>query len=134
MDPRKISRPGIAALLCLLLMQTACRLQVQRVDGVTIQGRRELHIVNPKVVLPPLPPDTPIRISMPKDSLSLEDHTLVAYYRHGYSPLVACSYHEVLDEIAKQARSLGARYIKVTNIQPPDDKGSCFRMEALFYK
>lgn len=135
MDPRQVNRLLIPLVVIVLGSLSACRVRVQHVDGVRRNGRTELTVVQPSVTLKPLAVGAPVRMLLPQDSaVNTSTLTLLAYYKHGYTPLGACTYKEVLDEVAKQARAVGASTVRVVEILAPDDRGSCFRMQAFLYK
>lgn len=135
MDPRQVNLGLIVLVLIVLSSLSACRVGVTPVDGVRRNGRTELTVIQPGVALKPLSEAAPVRVLLPQDStVSTSTLTLLAYYKHGYTPLGACTYKEVLDEVAKQARSVGASTVRIVEILAPDDRGSCFRMQALLYK
>jgi len=135
MDPRQVNRLLIHLVVIVLGSLSACRVRVQPVDGVRRNGRTELTIVQPTMTLKPLEERAQVRLLLPQDSaVNTSTLTLLAYYKHGYTPLGACTYKEVLDEVAKQARSVGASTVRIVEILAPDDRGSCYRMQALLYK
>lgn len=134
MDSRQIRQIACLSFLALVLSLGACRVRVSPVGYVQNSARTELKLAQPGLAIVPLPASAPVRLSMPQDSLATDGLTLLAYYRHGYTPLGACTYKEVLDEITQQARAVGATQVRLIQIYAPDDRGSCYRMEALFYK
>lgn len=134
MDSRQVNRLLTFLILATLGLLTACRVQVGQSEAVRKNGRTQLTLAQPGKALKPVPENSQIRMLLPQDSASTSMLTLLAYYKHGYTPLGACTYKEVLDEVAKQARSVGASTVRIVEILAPDDRGSCYRMQALFYK
>jgi hypothetical protein len=122
MDTKKIAS---YLLLSLLVLSLAC-------------GCKPVHTLiyapdSPK--LAPLASDVPIKVVLPVERLAEADSTKpIAYFRNGVRVGSPCNYANVLEDISKKGRSLGARTARVRKIIPPDQVSSCFRMEVIFYK
>ncbi len=124
MDPRKSIRHGIWVWACLLGgLALGCKAptELKRVPGA------------PK--LPPTPAAEQVRLLLPQDRFADSAQAQrLAYYRRGITIAGVCTYQEVLDDLVAKGRSLGARTVRVRLLKGPDERSSCYRAEADFYR
>ena len=85
--------------------------------------------------LPPTPAQEEVRLLLPQDRFADSAQARrLAYYRRGITVAGICTYQEVLDDLVAKGRSLGARTVRVRLLKGPDERSSCYRAEADFYR